>query len=143
MGYKDEFKTKFINDTRMIEVTAAELENEGKLLIARRPPGDKLEGKWEFPGGKIEDGETPELCLARELFEEFEIEVEVGPFLISSEYHYEHCSVRLMAYDTRLKAGLINPKFHDAIEWAELNRLKEFDFAPADIPIVSHLLGRK
>ena len=77
------------------------------------------------------------------LHEEFNIEVDVGSFLVASEYHYEHCSVRLLAYDTTLKEGSINPNFHDAIEWAEFSRLRDFEFAPADIPIVAYLINNK
>jgi 8-oxo-dGTP diphosphatase len=62
-------------------VTAAILRKEGKILIAKRQSGDAFEGKWEFPGGKIEEGETPEQCLRRELFEEFGIDASIGNLL--------------------------------------------------------------
>ena len=62
----------------MTSVTCAILEKNGKILIARRAPDQKLDGKWEFPGGKVEDGESPAECLKRELAEEFGIQAEVG-----------------------------------------------------------------
>lgn len=71
---------------KIIKVTAAILENDGRILIAQRKSSDHLSGKWEFPGGKIEHGETPEECLARELKEEFDIYVTIGDFLGSIDY---------------------------------------------------------
>ena len=65
----------------MKNVTAAILINDGKILIAKRGQRDKLPNKWEFPGGKVEEGETPEECLKREMYEEFQIEVVVGEYL--------------------------------------------------------------
>ena len=79
-------------------VTCAIIENEGKILIARRAADQKLAGKWEFPGGKVEDGESPEECLKRELEEEFGIQVEVGEFITSNNHHYDHISIELLAF---------------------------------------------
>jgi 8-oxo-dGTP diphosphatase len=98
-----------------IKVTAAIMSSGGKLFIARRPPGDKLAGKWEFPGGKIKNGETPEACLAREMKEEFDIDVEVGESLGSSVYHYPDISVELLAYRTGFVSGIITMKAHEAL----------------------------
>lgn len=69
----------------MKQVTAAVIEKDGRVLIAQRKTGDALAGKWEFPGGKLEPGETPEACLRRELREEFGVETEIGDFICSSE----------------------------------------------------------
>ena len=82
----------------MKDVTAAIIVKDGKVLIAKRKPTDKLPDKWEFPGGKIEPDETPRDCLAREMKEEFGITVSVGEFLGESVYHYEHGAIRLLAY---------------------------------------------
>ena len=65
----------------MTTVTCAIIESENKILIARRAVGQKLAGKWEFPGGKVEDGESPEECLKRELEAEFRIQAEVGEYI--------------------------------------------------------------
>jgi len=70
----------------MVKVTAAIIEKDGKVLIARRRKGSHLEGKWEFPGGKIEQKETPEECLKRELNEEFGIEAQIDEFICSNRY---------------------------------------------------------
>ena len=82
----------------MINVTAAIIERDGKVLLAKRSSTSSLPNKWEFPGGKVESGETPEECLKRELWEEFEIKVIIGDFYRESVYDYDHGSVRLMAY---------------------------------------------
>jgi 8-oxo-dGTP diphosphatase len=123
----------------MQTVTGAILFEDGKLLIARRPAADRLANKWEFPGGKVEDGETPEACLARELEEELGIEVRVGTFLGESVYHCEHGAVRLLAYRTSWEAGNLEPRVHDQIKWVALEELAEYDFAPADVPFVKLL----
>ena len=123
----------------MQAVTAAILAKDGKILIARRPASSRLARLWEFPGGKVEDGETPEACLARELREELNIEVSIGAFLGESIYHYEHGSIRLLAYETFWKSGIIEPKEHDEIRWVSLGELDCYEFAPADIPFVRRL----
>ncbi len=121
-------------------VTAAVLFKDGKLLIARRPAADPLANKWEFPGGKMETGETPEACLARELKEELGIEVEVGSFLGESIHRYQHGSIRLLAFQACWQNGELEPKVHSAIAWASVVELDHYDFAPADVPFVEKLM---
>jgi len=110
-------------------------------LIARRPATDRLANKWEFPGGKVEEGESPEACLARELNEELGIEVRIGSFLGESCYHYEHISIRLLAYRVCWIAGDLHPRVHDEIRWVSLDQLDHHEFAPADIPFVEKLMN--
>ena len=83
--------------------TAAIIERDGKILIAKRSVTSSLPNKWEFPGGKVEVGESPEECLARELLEEFKIFFTVGNFFAESVYQYERKTVRLIAY--RIEKG--------------------------------------
>jgi 8-oxo-dGTP diphosphatase len=123
----------------MKTVTAAILFKEGKILIAKRGEGDRLANKWEFPGGKVEAGETPEECLVREMFEEFRIIVSVRDFLGESVYHYNHGSIRLIAYRTFYKGGKISLETHADFAWVTVDQLDDFDFAPADLPFVSML----
>lgn len=125
----------------MATVTAAILVRDGKILIARRPAADRLANKWEFPGGKVEEGETAEACLARELAEELGIEARIGIFLGESCYQYEHASIRLLAFLVYWDTGELAPKVHDEIRWASLDELEHFDFAPADIPFVKKLMN--
>ncbi len=122
-------------------MTAAILEKDGRIIIAQRKSKDHLAGKWEFPGGKIEPGETPEKCLARELNEEFNIEVSVGDFLGSIIYHYDHISIELMAFRTIWVGGEINSTDHNDYKWVTIHELDQFDFAPADRQFVDKLIS--
>jgi 8-oxo-dGTP diphosphatase len=126
-------------ETRIKTVTAAILIVNGRILIAKRRFGDRLPEKWEFPGGKVEKGETPEQCLRREMQEEFQIEVSIGKFLGESIYHYDHGSIRLIAYRTFWENGELIPKAHEDFAWVTVDQLEDFDFAPADLPFVSML----
>ena len=125
----------------IVKVTAAILEKDGKFLVAQRKCSDPLCGKWEFPGGKIEPGETPEQCLGRELKEEFDIDVTVGERVGSNVHHYDHISIELMAYRASWVSGTIRMNDHKAYRWVTVDQLTECDFAPADIPLVEMLRG--
>lgn len=125
----------------IISVTAAILIEEEKVLIAQRKSTDHLAGKWEFPGGKIEPGETPEMCLHRELKEEFGIDTLIGQFLAESVYHYDQISIRLLAYQAMVQQGVLVPIDHDDIAWVTIHQMDQYDFAPADIPFVEMLKG--
>lgn len=121
-------------------VTAAIIEKDGKILIARRKRGDHLENKWEFPGGKIEPNETPEACLKRELHEEFGISAEVGEFIGSSRFTYRHASIELLAYLAYCPSDEFTVKAHEEIRWVPPEELDRYDFSEADRPIVRKLL---
>jgi 8-oxo-dGTP diphosphatase len=124
---------------KYIEVTAAIMEKKGKILIAKRKVGSHLAGKWEFPGGKVEPGESPQECLQRELQEELAIHVQVEKFIGVNIHHYSHLSIMLLAYHVLWKAGDFRVKAHDCIKWVSIARLDEYDFAPADVPFVEKL----
>ena len=99
----------------MLLVTAALIVTDGKILAARRASNRHLAGFWEFPGGKIETGESPEQCLARELSEEFEVESSIGEFFMESVYHYEEKSIKLLAYRVTLNSTIDTMNDHDQI----------------------------
>ncbi len=124
----------------MKNVTVAILVKDGKVFLAKRGAGDRLANKWEFPGGKIEDGETPEECLRREMKEEFQIDVSVGECFGESVYHYENGPVRLLAYRVFWDGQTIIPAVHDDVRWVSLHELDAYDFAPADVPFAKRLL---
>ena len=124
-------------------VTAAVLEKDGLILLARRKDSDALAGKWEFPGGKLEEGETPEACLARELAEEFGIVAEVGAYICSSEFEYNHFHVELLAYRAKHVSGDFVLNDHSAIEWVKPGDILSYDLASADIPVAKALLDNK
>ncbi len=124
----------------MITVTAGLILCDDKVLIARRKPGDQLGRRWEFPGGKVKPEESPEECLKRELAEELDIEVEVDGFCAENVHHYEWGTVRLLGYFASWIEGDINPQVHEEITWADVEDLHNYDFLPADVPIVEELL---
>ncbi|WP_162055982.1 (deoxy)nucleoside triphosphate pyrophosphohydrolase [Pontibacter pamirensis] len=120
----------------MIEVTAGIIERNGKILIARRKAGKHLEGFWEFPGGKVEENESPKECLRRELYEEFSIRADIMDFIGESVYDYPGKTIKLEAYLVRIIEGVFQLKDHDKIEWVKPEDLKEYNMAPADIPLI-------
>jgi 8-oxo-dGTP diphosphatase len=99
-----------------------------------------MAGKWELPGGKIEAGESPRACLQRELHEEFGIVTAIDAFFGASVHHYEHVSIRLLAYRARLVDGDIRLTVHDRCRWVPVSRLGDFDFCAADQPLVTRLV---
>lgn len=123
----------------MKTVTAAILVKDGKILIARRKADDRQAGKWEFPGGKLEAGETPQACLQREMREEFGIRVAVGQFFGESIHDYEHGTIRLLAYQASWESGRMGLNAHADLRWVLPGQLAEYDFAPADRPFVKKL----
>jgi 8-oxo-dGTP diphosphatase len=124
-------------------VTAAIIEKNGRILLARRKRGDRLERKWEFPGGKLEPGETPEACLARELCEEFGIEAEVMDFVGASVYEYGHGKIDLRAYRVRHLSGEFSVNAHEEIAWVRKEDLLSYDLSPADVPIAKQIIECK
>jgi 8-oxo-dGTP diphosphatase len=123
----------------MIDVTAAILVENGKVLIACRRPGASRAGLWEFPGGKVRPGETPEACLRREIREELGIDIAVGKFVGESIHAYEDQSIRLLAYLARIEAGAPVLKDHAAVHWVGFDELARFTFCEADMPFVRML----
>lgn len=108
--------------------------------------GKHLEGMWEFPGGKLESGETPEACLARELAEEFGVETKIGRFLGESVYDYGEKIIKLVAYHVTHVSGEFRLTDHDELRWLKRTELDAVEWAPADIPLVQSaysLLGQK
>jgi len=124
----------------MIRVTAGVIQKDGRVLIARRGKGGHFAGRWEFPGGKVEPGETEERCLARELKEELGIEAQVGEFLCESWYDYGHMAVELLAYRVHSYRGEIVPYEHAELRWVVPRDLDQYDFPEADLPIIQKLV---
>lgn len=124
-------------------VAAGVLERSGKILAARRKKGSHLEGRWEFPGGKLEPGESPEECLVRELAEEIGVSVRPGAILEVVFHRYPEKNVLLLFYGCTLVEGAPEPRALDCDEilWIERERLPSLDWAPADVAFVRKLAG--
>ena len=127
-------------DSQPIRVTAAIIRRPGHILLARRQAGSHLAGHWEFPGGKIEDGETPEECLARELEEEFGVGAEVGAFITSSRHTYPRGEIELLVYEAELGEGEWVLESHDEVRWVGVRELLGYELAPADVAIAERVV---
>ena len=126
---------------KKIDVIAAVIKNnEEKFFIAKRKEGKSLAGKWEFPGGKVEENERDEDCLVREIKEEFNVSVKCLKYLTNSEYDYEKFTVNLKAYLASFISGSFSLTDHDEVKWIDIRKYKNYDFAPADIPIIEYLI---
>lgn len=121
-------------------VTAAIIIKDQHVLLAKRKIGQKLEGFWEFPGGKIELNETPQSCLERELFEELGVASRAGTIIAESIYNYDHGSIKLMGIETILQEEDFKLSVHDKVEWVAIKDLTKYQLAPADIPIAKKII---
>jgi 8-oxo-dGTP diphosphatase len=125
----------------IIEVVAAVIEREGRILIARRPAALHLGGLWEFPGGKRQPGETPEAALVREIREELDAAVTVGELLDDVEWTYPEKTVRLLFFRCAL-AGEPRAAEGQEIAWVAPADLDRYEFPPADEGLVARLRRR-
>ncbi len=126
----------------MEKVTAGIIEKDGKILIAKRKTGTCIGAHWEFPGGKLDPGETLEECLKRELKEELDIEVDVGEFFASSQFACGDNAIELMAYKVKYISGDIVLTDHEEVQWVGLSELRNYKFTLPDVPIVEKLLEK-
>ncbi len=112
---------------------------KGEILIDRRLPKGVMGGLWEFPGGKIELGETVEECIKREIEEELGIEIEVGSHLITIDHIYTHLHVTLIVHHCRHLSGIPQPLECDEIRTVSLDELQQFTFPEANKKIIAAL----
>jgi 8-oxo-dGTP diphosphatase len=131
-----------VTDGTMRKVVAALIVEDGKVLIGKRKEGYPMAHKWEFPGGKMERGETPEDCLKRELMEELGITTEIGPFFGSGRSgHDSPYEIELLVYKASRTDGTpLALSEHDEIRWVSPQDLGAYDFPEADRPIVEKLM---
>ncbi len=124
----------------MKEVSAALVIKEGKIFIAQRPEGKPLPNLWEFPGGKLEEGETLQQCLKREIKEELSLDVEVGDFIMDTTYSYPNGEFKINLYRTYFPENA-EPKLnvHQKFAWVAPEDLDNYEFPPADTDIIRHL----
>ena len=125
----------------LLVAACALVDIDGRVLIAKRPEGKQLAGLWEFPGGKLEPGETPEACLIRELNEELGIEVNaacLAPFVFAS-HGYDDFHLLMPLYLCRRWDGFVQKREHQALAWALPTKLADYPMPPADAPLVAYL----
>ncbi|MDP2305831.1 MAG: (deoxy)nucleoside triphosphate pyrophosphohydrolase [Pseudomonadota bacterium] len=128
----------------VLRVVAGVLVRDGRVLAAKRAPGTREAGLWEFPGGKLEPGEDDATALVRELAEELGVVVLAGELLGVNEHAYAHGVVRLAALRCTLVSGEPAALDHEALRWLGPHELESVDWAPADVPLlhaVRALLG--
>lgn len=123
-----------------VRVACAILEQDGKVLIAKRKMGLSNAGRWEFPGGRLEVGEGPEAALRREMSEEFGIRVQVLDLVGSNRHTYPDKKVELMAYRAKLLTSDLVLHEHDEIRWVVPANLPAYDLTEADRPIAAMLI---
>jgi 8-oxo-dGTP diphosphatase len=118
-------------------------DSAGRYLITQRRRGSHLEGLWEFPGGKLEAGESPVRALRRELTEELGATFEVGKLVETVRWEYPDRTVILHFYDCRVESGVIEPREGQAMLWVEPERLRGYAFPPADRTLIERLAARR
>ena len=125
----------------VLVAAVALIDADGRVLIAKRPEGKALAGLWEFPGGKVEQGETPEAALIRELKEELAIDVTVGCLapLAFASHAYETFHLLMPLYVCRVWGGTVSSNEGQEIVWVRANRLSTYPMPPADEPLVAIL----
>lgn len=128
----------------MLEVVCGIIEDRsGRFLACRRPAGKHLGGLWEFPGGKVDPGETPRSALARELHEELGVEVDVGEALQPVVWDYGTTVIQLRPFRCVVRCGEPHPHEHEDIRWCRTDDWESLAWAAADLPILEELRGKE
>ncbi|BCG99724.1 (deoxy)nucleoside triphosphate pyrophosphohydrolase [Mesorhizobium loti] len=128
---------------RLLLVAACALvDTDGRVLLAQRPEGKQLAGLWEFPGGKVEHGETPEQCIIRELHEEIGIETEIpclAPLTFAS-HSYDDFHLLMPLFVCRRFRGIAQPREGQALKWVRPKQMRDYPMPPADAPLIPFLI---
>lgn len=125
---------------KLIEVVAAIIKKKDKIFITRRSYGE-FQDMWEFPGGKIEVGETKEEALIREIKEELELDINNLEYLTTVEYDYTSFHLTMHCFTCEIYGGSLNLNAHNDAKWVSLDELESQDWVPADVEVVEKILG--
>lgn len=127
----------------VLVAACALIDADGRVLLAQRPPGKPMAGLWEFPGGKVESGERPEVSLIRELKEELGISVKedcLAPLTFAS-HAYPDFHLLMPLYVCRRWEGTVTALEGQNLTWVRPNKLRDYDMPPADVPLIAHLMA--
>ncbi|VFQ44481.1 (deoxy)nucleoside triphosphate pyrophosphohydrolase [Desulfoluna butyratoxydans] len=127
----------------MLTVVAAIIRKKGTILVARHRAGTRHGGRWEFPGGKVEDGETPEEAIVREIREELGIRASVVTYVGESIAHTGTAAIRLLGYELKWESGDLAPTDHDRIDWVRPRDLLSYDLLEPDLPLARRYMQRE
>ena len=135
--------SQILTGKRLLLVAACALvDTDGRVLLAQRPEGKQLAGLWEFPGGKVEPGETPEQCLIRELQEEIGIETDIpclAPLTFAS-HSYDDFHLLMPLFVCRRFRGIAQPKEGQVLKWMRPKQMRDYPMPPADAPLIQFLI---
>jgi 8-oxo-dGTP diphosphatase len=126
----------------LLVAAVALVDADGRVLLAQRPQGKPLAGLWEFPGGKVEPGETPEDCLIRELKEELDVDTEascLAPLTFAS-HGYDGFHLLMPLYVCRRFWGIPVPLEGQTLKWVRPSNMRDYPMPPADLPLIPHLI---
>lgn len=120
-------------------VTAALIKDDKKILIAQRGRDKRFGRRWEFPGGKLMEGETPEACLRREIKEELNLDIQVEEHFYTAHYSYPDFDIELMAFWCTIVGGSLKLEEHEQVRWVTVPELNQFNFVDADLRVLEAL----
>lgn len=123
----------------MIEVVAAAIIIDDKVLITQRPEGKQLALMWEFPGGKIELGETHQECIIREIKEELDVDIEVNGYIASNSHKYNFDEIQIHLYQATVTNGEIKLLEHQNLAWVDKNTIDKYEYPAVDIMFIEKL----
>ncbi len=141
IGRRDAAGIASRDEMKTVIVAAALIMEQEKILITQRKKDSSRALLWEFPGGKVKEGEEPKQALRRELMEELEVEAEVGMIFDAVFYSYPEYPILLLIYRCRVEKGLPKPVACQDVRWVTVRELEELSMPPADDPIRKHLLS--
>lgn len=132
------YRSSMITPPLILVVAAALIDADGRVLLAQRPEGKAMAGLWEFPGGKVHEGESPEAALIRELKEELDINTHescLAPLTFAS-HRYEKFHLLMPLYVCRRWEGMVTPREGQQLSWVRAERLDRYAMPPADRPLI-------